>query len=38
MHAVPITATKRLADYAKVIGDERYEQLRTLAKAAIRHH
>ena len=34
MHAVPITATKRLADYAKVIGDERYEELRTLAKAA----
>src|SRR5438445_11557500 len=34
MHAVPITATKRLADYHKVIGDERYEELRTLAKAA----
>ena len=34
MHAVPITATKRLADYQKVIGDERYEELRTLAKAA----
>src|SRR5881409_2207150 len=34
MHAVPITAKKSLADYAKVIGDERYEQLRTLAKAA----
>src|SRR5207249_2846349 len=29
-----ITATKRLADYQKVIGDERYEELRTLAKAA----
>jgi trehalose synthase len=34
VHGVPITAKKRLADYAKVIGDERYEQLRTLAKAA----
>jgi trehalose synthase len=34
LHPVPITATKRLADYAKVIGDERYEQLRSLAKAA----
>jgi len=34
MHAVPITAKKRLADYAEVIGEERYEQLRTLAKAA----
>jgi trehalose synthase len=34
MHAVPITANKKLADYAQVIGDERYEQLRTLAKAA----
>jgi trehalose synthase len=34
VHAVPITAKKSLADYAKVIGDERYEQLRTLAKAA----
>jgi len=34
VHAVPITATKRLADYQKVIGDERYEELRTLAKAA----
>src|SRR5438046_7924400 len=34
MHAVPITATKRLADYQKGIGDERYEELRTLAKAA----
>src|SRR5207247_9707758 len=31
---VPLTATRRLADYAKVIGDERYEALRTLAKAA----
>jgi len=34
VHAVPITAKKTLSDYAKVIGDERYEQLRTLAKAA----
>ena len=34
MHAVPITAQKRLADYAEVIGEQRYEQLRTLAKAA----
>ena len=34
MHAVPITAKKTLADYATVIGDERFEQLRTLAKAA----
>ncbi|TMC43273.1 MAG: glycosyltransferase, partial [Chloroflexi bacterium] len=34
MHEVPITATKRLADYEKIIGEERYEELRTLAKAA----
>ena len=34
MHEVPITAKKKLADYAEVIGDERYEQLRDLAKAA----
>jgi len=34
LHAVPITAQKRLADYAEVIGEQRYEQLRTLAKAA----
>ncbi len=34
MHAVPIAAKKKLADYAEVIGAERYEQLRTLAKAA----
>src|SRR5213594_259681 len=34
MHPVPITANKKLADYAEVIGQERYEQLRTLAKAA----
>src|SRR5438445_13834295 len=34
MHAVPITAKKSLADYAKIIGEERYEELRTLAKAA----
>jgi len=34
VHAVPITASKKLADYATVIGDERYEELRTLAKAA----
>jgi trehalose synthase len=34
LHAVPITARKKLADYAEVIGEERYEQLRTLAKAA----
>jgi trehalose synthase len=34
LHAVPITAKKSLADYAEVIGEQRYEQLRTLAKAA----
>ena len=34
MHAVPITARKKLADYAEVIGEKRYEGLRTLAKAA----
>jgi trehalose synthase len=34
LHEVPITAKKKLADYAQVIGQERYEQLRTLAKAA----
>jgi trehalose synthase len=34
VHAVPITAKKSLADYAGVIGEQRYEQLRTLAKAA----
>jgi trehalose synthase len=34
VHPVPITANKRLADYAEVIGQERYEQLRALAKAA----
>src|SRR5438093_2103636 len=34
MHLVPITQTKSLADYADVIGEERYEELRTLAKAA----
>ena len=34
MHAVPITAKKTLADYAKVIGEKRYEELLTLAKAA----
>jgi len=34
VHAVPITATKKLANYAEVIGEQRYEQLRTLAKAA----
>jgi trehalose synthase len=34
VHAVPITAKKKLTDYAEVIGEERYEQLRTLAKAA----
>jgi trehalose synthase len=34
LHAVPITAKKRLADYAEVIGEQRYEQLLTLAKAA----
>src|SRR5207237_9109510 len=34
MHAVPITATKRLAEYADVIGDERSELLGTLARAA----
>src|SRR2546430_12530431 len=34
MHPVPIATTKRLADYAEVIGDKRYEELRALAKAA----
>jgi trehalose synthase len=34
MHEVPIAAKKRVADYAEVIGEQRYEQLRTLAKAA----
>ena len=34
MHPVPITAKKSLSDYAAVIGDQRYEHLRTLAKAA----
>src|SRR2546427_3382016 len=34
MHAVPITANKKLADYAQVIGDQRHEELRGLAKAA----
>jgi trehalose synthase len=34
LHEVPITAKKKLADYAEVIGEQRYEQLRTLAKAA----
>ena len=34
MHAVPITAKKTLAEYAEVIGEKRYEQLRMLAKAA----
>src|SRR3989442_6706866 len=34
MHPVPIATTKRLADYAEIIGDKRYEELRTFAKAA----
>jgi trehalose synthase len=34
LHEVPITAKKKLADYAQVIGQKRYEHLRTLAKAA----
>src|SRR2546427_5917225 len=34
MHPVPIATTKRLADYAEVIGEKHYEELRTLAKAA----
>jgi trehalose synthase len=34
LHAVPITAKKKLADYAEVIGEKRYEHLLTLAKAA----
>ena len=34
MHAGPITANKKLAEYATVIGDQRYEELRGLAKAA----
>jgi trehalose synthase len=34
MHPVRIATTKRLADYAELIGDKRYEELRVLAKAA----
>jgi trehalose synthase len=34
LHEVPITAKKRLADYAEIIGEKRYEHLRALAKAA----
>jgi trehalose synthase len=34
LHEVPITAKKKLADYAEVIGEKRYEHLRTLAKVA----
>ncbi|MGH2472300.1 MAG: glycosyltransferase [Candidatus Limnocylindria bacterium] len=34
MHEVPVTAKKRVADYAEVIGEKRHEHLRTLAKAA----
>jgi trehalose synthase len=34
MHEVPIAATKRLADYAEVIGEKRYDELRRLAAAA----
>jgi trehalose synthase len=34
VHEVPITSKKRIADYAEVIGERRYEHLRTLAKAA----
>src|SRR2546430_6142583 len=34
MHPVPIATTKRLGDYAGIIGDKRYEELRALAKVA----
>ena len=34
MHEVPITATRRIADYAEIIGAKRQAQLRELAKAA----
>src|SRR2546425_12638675 len=34
MHPVPIATTKRLGDYAGIIGDRRYEELPALAKAA----
>jgi trehalose synthase len=34
VHPVPITGKKSVADYAEVIGEKRYEHLRTLAKAA----
>jgi len=34
MHPVPIATTRRLADYAEIIGDSRYEELRALAKTA----
>ena len=34
MHEVATSVTKRLVDYAEVIGAERYEELRTLAGAA----
>ncbi|HEV8535281.1 MAG TPA: glycosyltransferase [Candidatus Limnocylindria bacterium] len=34
MHPVPLTTTKRIADYAEIIGEQRYAELRTLAAAA----
>ncbi|HKY49999.1 MAG TPA: glycosyltransferase [Candidatus Limnocylindria bacterium] len=34
MHDVPITATRRIADYAEIIGPQRHAELRDLAKAA----
>jgi trehalose synthase len=33
MHPVPIATTKRVAEYAEVIGEQRYEELRKLAAA-----
>jgi trehalose synthase len=34
LHEVPITATRRIADYAEIIGAQRHAELRELAKAA----
>jgi trehalose synthase len=34
VHDVPITVRTTLTDYAEIIGEKRYEELRTLAKAA----
>ena len=34
MHEVPITATRRVSDYAEIIGDKRLAELRALAASA----